>query len=241
MTTEACRGFVYATAVMGVTGARTTTSDLAGPLVARGRRAATRPARRRRARGLQRRPGRRGRVVRRRRHRRLRVRPHAARRRRTGASGLDALAALTRDLADGVRRGAVAGRPPAGAGRSAAALLLSGCASGTQRAVAEATATAARHHAQRARSRRRTVPLTDTDGAPYSLAAQTDKPLTLLFFGYTNCPDICQMVMANIASALARLDEGAAGRRRRGLRDHRPGAGRPRRCCATTSTASTTG
>jgi tryptophan synthase alpha chain len=35
MTTAACRGFVYAAAVMGVTGARTTTSDLAGPLVAR--------------------------------------------------------------------------------------------------------------------------------------------------------------------------------------------------------------
>ena len=37
MTTAACRGFVYATAVMGVTGARTTSSDLAGPLVARTR------------------------------------------------------------------------------------------------------------------------------------------------------------------------------------------------------------
>ncbi|MGN6160450.1 MAG: tryptophan synthase subunit alpha [Marmoricola sp.] len=35
MTTAACRGFVYATAVMGVTGARATTSQLAGPLVAR--------------------------------------------------------------------------------------------------------------------------------------------------------------------------------------------------------------
>jgi tryptophan synthase alpha chain len=35
MTTAACRGFVYATAVMGVTGARATTSELAGPLVAR--------------------------------------------------------------------------------------------------------------------------------------------------------------------------------------------------------------
>jgi tryptophan synthase alpha chain len=35
MTADACRGFVYATAVMGVTGARATTSDLAGPLVAR--------------------------------------------------------------------------------------------------------------------------------------------------------------------------------------------------------------
>ena len=37
MTTAACRGFVYATAVMGVTGARATSSDLAGPLVARTR------------------------------------------------------------------------------------------------------------------------------------------------------------------------------------------------------------
>ncbi len=36
-TTAACRGFVYATAVMGVTGARSTSSDLAGPLVARTR------------------------------------------------------------------------------------------------------------------------------------------------------------------------------------------------------------
>lgn len=35
MTTAHSRGFVYAAAVMGVTGARTTSSDLAGPLVAR--------------------------------------------------------------------------------------------------------------------------------------------------------------------------------------------------------------
>ena len=51
------------------------------------------------------------------------------------------------------------------------------------------------------------TPLTDTDGAPYSLAADTEQPLTLVFFGYTNCPDICQVVMATIASALTRLDE----------------------------------
>ena len=37
MTVEACRGFVYATAVMGVTGARESTSDLAGPHVKRAR------------------------------------------------------------------------------------------------------------------------------------------------------------------------------------------------------------
>jgi tryptophan synthase alpha chain len=43
MTTAACRGFVYATAVMGVTGARATTSELAGPLVARTKQATDLP------------------------------------------------------------------------------------------------------------------------------------------------------------------------------------------------------
>jgi protein SCO1/2 len=49
--------------------------------------------------------------------------------------------------------------------------------------------------------------LTDTDGQPYSLTKDTDKPLTLVFFGYSSCPEICQVVMANIASALTRLDD----------------------------------
>ncbi len=43
MTVAACRGFVYATAVMGVTGARTATSDLAQPLVERARAATDLP------------------------------------------------------------------------------------------------------------------------------------------------------------------------------------------------------
>ena len=51
------------------------------------------------------------------------------------------------------------------------------------------------------------TPLTDTDGNPYSLTEDTDKRLTLVFFGYTHCPDICQTVMSSLASALTRLDE----------------------------------
>ena len=43
-------------------------------------------------------------------------------------------------------------------------------------------------------------------GAPYSLTESTDKPLTMVFFGYTNCPDICGTVMGNLASAMTRLD-----------------------------------
>jgi len=56
------------------------------------------------------------------------------------------------------------------------------------------------------------VALEDTDGAPYDLATDPRAPLTLVFFGYTHCPDICQVVMADIASALVRLD---ADQRRR--------------------------
>jgi protein SCO1/2 len=52
------------------------------------------------------------------------------------------------------------------------------------------------------------TPLEDTEGNPYSLVTDTEKPLTLVFFGYTHCPDICQVVMANLASAMKRLDEG---------------------------------
>ncbi len=51
------------------------------------------------------------------------------------------------------------------------------------------------------------TPLTDTEGASYSLADSTDKRLTLVFFGYTNCPDVCQVVMSTLASAMTRLDE----------------------------------
>jgi protein SCO1/2 len=51
------------------------------------------------------------------------------------------------------------------------------------------------------------VALTDTEGQPYSLAADTDKRLTLVFFGYSHCPDICQQVMGALAGAMNRLDD----------------------------------
>jgi protein SCO1/2 len=49
--------------------------------------------------------------------------------------------------------------------------------------------------------------LEDTGGRPYSLVTNTEKRLTLVFFGYTNCPDICGTVMGNLASAMTRLDD----------------------------------
>lgn len=50
------------------------------------------------------------------------------------------------------------------------------------------------------------VTLTATDGSDFSLTKDTTAPITLVFFGYTHCPDICQIVMADIASAVARLE-----------------------------------
>jgi protein SCO1 len=48
--------------------------------------------------------------------------------------------------------------------------------------------------------------LVDTDGQPFDFAAETAGRLTLVFFGYTNCPDVCPVHMATIAQALDRVD-----------------------------------
>lgn len=44
--------------------------------------------------------------------------------------------------------------------------------------------------------------LFDTAGQPFDFRTETDGFVTLLFFGYTSCPDICPVHMAQIASVL---------------------------------------
>ncbi len=44
--------------------------------------------------------------------------------------------------------------------------------------------------------------LTDTEGESYDFAANTDGKLTLLYFGYLQCPDICPVHLAQIAEVL---------------------------------------
>ncbi|HVO31478.1 MAG TPA: SCO family protein [bacterium] len=39
-------------------------------------------------------------------------------------------------------------------------------------------------------------------GAPYDFRRETDGYATIVYFGYTNCPDVCPLHMANIAHAL---------------------------------------
>lgn len=51
------------------------------------------------------------------------------------------------------------------------------------------------------------VVLTDTDGQPFRLADRTRGKVSLVFFGYTNCPDICPIHMANLAAVLAKMPD----------------------------------
>jgi len=52
--------------------------------------------------------------------------------------------------------------------------------------------------------------LADTSGRPFDFSAATKGYVTLLFFGYTYCPDQCPMHMANLSAALKKLPAGTA-------------------------------
>nr|WP_017573663.1 SCO family protein [Nocardiopsis halotolerans] len=49
-----------------------------------------------------------------------------------------------------------------------------------------------------------TIELTTAGGEPWTFSDVADDRLTLLFFGYTSCPDVCPMTMAEINLALDR-------------------------------------
>lgn len=52
--------------------------------------------------------------------------------------------------------------------------------------------------------------LTATDGTTFDYRRDADAPVTLLYFGYTSCPDVCPAHMAAISSALSRLPRATA-------------------------------
>ncbi len=47
--------------------------------------------------------------------------------------------------------------------------------------------------------------LTSMRGGPFDFRRETDGYVTLLFFGYTHCPDVCPVHMANLGAVLDRL------------------------------------
>jgi protein SCO1/2 len=57
-----------------------------------------------------------------------------------------------------------------------------------------------------------TFTLTTTDGKPFDFQRQTAGYVTLLFVGYTHCPDVCPVHLTNIAAALHRLGPEVANR-----------------------------
>lgn len=102
---------------------------------------------------------------------------------------------------------------------------LAGCgAAGAEQAAAGATTTGAEDGAPRADGAQRAASragfrgvvlpepiakadftLSDTEGRAFDFREQTDGYLTFLFFGYTNCPDICPVHMANLGALLRRF------------------------------------
>jgi protein SCO1/2 len=49
--------------------------------------------------------------------------------------------------------------------------------------------------------------LTDTEGEPFDFVEETEGKLTLLYFGYVNCPDICPVHLAQIAEVFSQHPE----------------------------------
>ncbi len=51
------------------------------------------------------------------------------------------------------------------------------------------------------------VTFTDQDGNPYPLRERIAGRVALIFFGYTHCPDICPVHLANLAAVLDKLSD----------------------------------
>lgn len=54
--------------------------------------------------------------------------------------------------------------------------------------------------------------MTDTEGGAFDFRAETTGYLAFLFLGYTNCPDVCPVHMANLGAVLATLPSSLSSR-----------------------------
>ena len=57
-----------------------------------------------------------------------------------------------------------------------------------------------------------TSSFTDTSGADWTFAKGATRPVTLVFFGYTSCPDVCSAQLADLIAALRGVDPGVRSR-----------------------------
>ncbi|MFG3404237.1 SCO family protein [Streptomyces sp. NPDC048142] len=93
---------------------------------------------------------------------------------------------------------------------AAAALALSACGAGDDKAGSSpiADVSAAPDRAATVLDQPFTKPdlvLTDTNGKEYDLREATKGKPTLIYFGYTHCPDVCPLTMSNISLAKREL------------------------------------
>ncbi|MGH3446069.1 MAG: SCO family protein [Nocardioidaceae bacterium] len=51
------------------------------------------------------------------------------------------------------------------------------------------------------------ITLHATTGGDFNLVTDTPGPVTLVFFGYTHCPDVCPLVMSDLTSAYLQLPD----------------------------------
>lgn len=89
-----------------------------------------------------------------------------------------------------------------------ASLLLSACTVSGERALQEAEL---RGFTPPEPFEKVDFTLTGTDGNEFSFRDETDGYLTLLFFGYTHCPDVCPLHLANIGAVLKQLSPELSG------------------------------
>jgi protein SCO1/2 len=47
--------------------------------------------------------------------------------------------------------------------------------------------------------------LQDTAGKPFDIAKDTNGKITIVYFGYTHCPDVCPLTMSDLSQALERV------------------------------------
>ena len=85
----------------------------------------------------------------------------------------------------------------------AAVVLVAGCASGSTDTTTSANGESGWHGTGVSKGYPMPdLPFTDTEGQQVTPTEVARTPVTLVFFGYTHCPDICNVVLANFASAL---------------------------------------
>lgn len=49
------------------------------------------------------------------------------------------------------------------------------------------------------------VELTDQQGQPFNLSTSPGTDIVVVFFGYTNCPDVCSGIVSDLATARRRM------------------------------------